>query len=232
MNVIEIFRAFCDMLYPCHCAVCDTALTASERFLCLRCLQEVPLTRLHKKQFNIVEQLFAGKVPIEKASGIFYYSKGSPYDKILYDIKYHNNPELAKYLAELFSAELLNDGFFKGIDYIVPIPLHRKKFAHRGYNQSEYVAAGFSKVSGIPVINALTAVREHATQTHKNAHERYLNTRNLFAVSGSYTIKDKHILIVDDVVTTGSTIESAATALRTITGVRCSVLTLAVAHNW
>lgn len=234
MKWSEITTSIADLFMPRHCAVCSRVLSYGEEHICVECLTDVPLTRLHRVKFNTVEQLFAGKVPVERASGIFYYSKNSPYDNILYDTKYHNVPDLARYVAQTFSLELAGDGFFTGIDAIVPIPLHRLKHAARGYNQSEHVARGFSNTSGIPVLNAIVATREHSTQTRKGAFERWQNTRGIFSLApgAAEAIEGKHILVVDDVITTGATIESAISTMLPVPGTRFSVLTLAVAHHW
>ena len=139
-------------------------------------MSDIPLTHFHKDEFNKAEQLFAGKVPVERATSLFFYSKNNPYASILHDVKYHNIPQMAQWLTAKLTRKLKEDNFFEGIDFIMPIPLHFTKRAERGYNQSEYIAKGISETSGIPVSKALVAKMPHATQTHKGVQERWENT--------------------------------------------------------
>ncbi len=228
----RIISDIADLLLPRACPVCGKVLSAHERYVCSGCMLDLPRTLLHEHQFNTMEQLFAGKTPIERATGYFFYEKDNRYAGILHSIKYYNNPKLGQWLAAKFATELLQSGFFDGIDMIIPIPLHRSKLALRGYNQSEYIARGISEATGIPVATDIVkAVKPHATQTRKGIYERYLNTRGIFGISHPERLEGKHILIVDDVVTTGATIMSCAELLNSsIHSITLSAATLAVAR--
>lgn len=227
-------NAALDVLMPRLCPVCGHTLMTDERHLCRRCLMELPLTRLHTIKFNTVEQLFAGKVPVEHATGYFWYEKGSAYASVLHDIKYHNCPDMGTFLARRAGEELLQCGFYGDVDAVVPVPLHRHKLAQRGYNQSWFIAQGLAQALGVPVAEAVKAVREHSTQTHKTAEERLRNTEGLYAANRRVmkTLPaDAHILLVDDVVTTGATLMACAQALLSdYPGVKISVFTLSVAR--
>ena len=193
-------------------------------------MSDIPLTHFHKDEFNKAEQLFAGKVPVERATSLFFYSKNNPYASILHDVKYRNIPQMAQWLTAKLTKKLKDENFFDGIDFIMPIPLHYTKRAERGYNQSEYIAKGISETSGIPVSKALVAKMPHATQTHKGVQERWENTKDIFSVKHPELFEGKHILICDDVITTGSTLVSAAKEIKKIPGTKVSILSLAIAH--
>jgi len=221
-----------DVVMPRNCPVCGKSLDRDESYLCRACRMSVPYTQYETIEFNPMEQLFAGKVPIERATGGFFYEKGSPYASILHDLKYRNMPRLGEWMAAEVARRVMPSGFFEGIDAIVPVPLHRSKLAKRGYNQSECIARGISQVTGIPISLAVDATMAHNTQTHKGAFDRWLNTRGIYAPCERITrrLHDCHLLLVDDVVTTGATLQACAAALQSIPGLTLSIMTLAVAR--
>jgi ComF family protein len=182
--------------------------------------------------FNAMEQHFAGKVPIERATAYFFYEKGSPYASVLHDIKYHSVPGMGRWLAARAVRDMQGSRFFDGIDVVTAVPLHRSKLAHRGYNQSEYLARGIARELNIPYIDTLKAVRPHATQTRKGALERWQNIQDNYALKNNDTARlaGKHILLVDDVITTGATLTVCSSLLKTIPGVTVSLFTLAAAR--
>ncbi|MBR1803398.1 MAG: ComF family protein [Muribaculaceae bacterium] len=229
-SIKQWLQAALDVIMPRTCSVCGAALDADEPWLCRQCMSELPRTHLHEVDSNVMEQLFFGKVRIERATGYFWYEKGSNYARILHDIKYHHAPRMAQWLAARAASEA--PAFFHGIDLITPVPLHDSKLAQRGYNQSLYIARGISQVTGAPIIEAVTAVREHSTQTRKGAYERWQNIQGAYALDSRLAsqIQGKHILLIDDVVTTGSTLEACAHALHSAGNVTVSLFTLAVAR--
>lgn len=231
-TIRQWLSAAADMALPRVCPVCRQALESDETWLCRRCLSELPRTRYEEADFNTMEQHFAGKVPIERATAYFFYEKGSPYASILHDIKYHSVPKMGQMLAGRAVSDMAASGFFAGIDVVTAVPLHRTKLAHRGYNQSEYLARGIAEALSIPYVEALKAVRPHSTQTHKGAMERWLNIQGNYALrdSSARQLHGKHILLVDDVITTGSTLTVCATALKAITNAKVSIFTLAAAR--
>jgi len=230
-KIKQWLQAAADVAMPRECPVCRKALDSDEQWLCRKCLAQLPRTRYEEVEFNPMEQLFAGKVPIERATAYFYYEKGAPYSTILHDVKYHNLPAMGRWLAARAVHDMATSGFFDGLDAVTAVPLHRSKLARRGYNQSEHLARGIADALGIPYVELLKAVRPHATQTHKGAMERWLN------IQGNYALRDngkqlagKHILLVDDVVTTGSTLTVCATLLKSIPGTQVSIFTLSAAR--
>ena len=230
-KISQWLKAAADVALPRVCPVCGKALDADEQWLCRKCLAGLPRTRYENTPFNAMEQLFAGKVPVERATAYFFYEKGSPYATILHDIKYRGIPAMGRWLTAHAVTDMAASGFFDGIDLVTAVPLHRSKLAHRGYNQSEHLARGIADALCIPYVEALKAVRPHATQTHKGALERWQNIQGNYALNQKKAdlLAGKHILLVDDVVTTGSTLTVCATELLKITGAQISIFTLAAA---
>ena len=230
-TIKQWLSATADVAMPRVCPVCGKALDNDEQWLCRKCLAALPRTRYEETDFNTMEQHFAGKVPIERATAYFFYEKGSPYASILHDIKYHSLPKMGYWLASRAVTEMAGSHFFEGIDVVTAVPLHRSKLAHRGYNQSEYLARGIADRLGIPYVEALNAVKPHSTQTHKGALERWQNIQGNYALKNDAShLSGKHILLVDDVITTGSTLTVCASLLKSIPGATISLFTLAAAR--
>ena len=233
MKIKELITSAAGVFMPRNCSVCGKPLSLDERFLCRKCLLEMPRTHYEEIDFNPFDQLMAGKVPIERCASYFFYQKNDPYASILHDIKYHNMPTMGRWLTEHAAREMKDSHFFYNIDAIVPVPLHYTKLASRGYNQSQYLAQGISRATGCPVIKALKAVKDHSTQTHKDAVERQKNIEGTIAINQRQcsNLDGKHLLIVDDVVTTGSTLLACATTLKSaLPNVKLSLFTLAAAQ--
>ena len=230
-TIKQWLSAAADVVLPRVCPVCGQSLGSDERWLCRKCLAELPRTRYEEVTFNTMEQHFAGKVPIERATAYFFYEKGSPYASILHDIKYRSVPKMGYWLAARAVRDMEGSGFFEAIDMVTAVPLHRSKLAKRGYNQSEYLARGLADALDIPYIEALKAILPHSTQTHKGALERWQNIQGNFALNKhTDQLEGKHILLVDDVVTTGSTLTACAMLLKSIPEVKVSLFTLAAAR--
>ncbi len=230
-TIKQWLSAAADIAMPRVCPVCGKALDNDEQWLCRKCLAALPRTRYEETDFNTMEQHFAGKVPIERATAYFFYEKGSPYASILHDIKYHSLPKMGYWLTSRAVTEMAGSHFFEGIDVVTAVPLHRSKLAHRGYNQSEYLARGIADRLGIPYVEALNAVKPHSTQTHKGALERWQNIQGNYALKNDAShLSGKHILLVDDVITTGSTLTVCASLLKSIPGATISLFTLAAAR--
>lgn len=225
--IIDFFHLF----FPKTCVVCGGALGEKDHYLCVSCHAHLPRTGYYLEEDNDVARLFWGKVSLIHAASYFYYSKGSDYCRILYRLKYHYCKEIGEVMGRCMAAEMQNSMFFEGIDLIVPVPLHKKKQRLRGYNQCEWIAKGVSAVTGIPVnTSGLVRIVDNSTQTKKSAHERWENVQNIFSVVPSAEFANKHILLIDDVLTTGATLYACAAILKELEGVEVSILTLAVAR--
>ena len=224
------FVDFFNLLFPNLCIVCHENLLRNEHQICYECLNKVPKTNYHLQSNNPIEKRFWGKVPIQSATAFFFFQKGSPFQKLLHALKYKGNKEIAEVLGKYAAADLLDSPIFSTVDVIVPVPLHPKKYKKRGYNQSEYIANGLSLVLGKPQdTTTLQRVRENTTQTKKGVYERFENTEGIFELMNINTFLGKHVLIVDDVLTTGSTIEACVRTLLITENIKVSIFCLAVA---
>lgn len=219
-----------DLILPRYCTVCGGILSPGEQDICLNCLYQLP--RVESTRMQEIEKLFWGIIPVERAASYIYYRKGSPYNNLLHKIKYKNRPEIATRLAIAAARELQESGFFEGIDAIVPLPLSKKKERKRGYNQCDYIAEGLSRVSGIPVRKGyVERTKANETQTHKSKEERWSNVEGIFSVTKPWVLEGLHILLVDDVLTTGATIASCANSITALPDTRVSLFTLAYSCN-
>ena len=175
----------------------------------------MPRTNYHLREDNSVERMFWGKIPLERGTSFFYYHKGSDFRHILHQLKYGGRKDLGEIMGRFMAAELAATGFFRGIDVIIPVPLHPRKQKLRGYNQSECIARGVSAVTGIPIdVSSVLRRRHTETQTRKSAYERWENVDGIFLLRYPERFVGKHILIVDDVLTTGATTTACADALK------------------
>lgn len=204
MNILTDLKRF---FFPRQCVVCGAPLSA-EACVCLACDAALPLGRTGSTPGNPVEQIFWGRFPLQRASSVYLYSKGSDVALILYAMKYHGRRKLCTQMGRRMAEELSDTGFFAGIDCLVPVPLHPSRLRQRGYNQSEELARGLSAKTSIPVVaDALERTRDNATQTHKSGFGRWEDSDNLFRpTEAARRLKGKHILLTDDVLTTGATL--------------------------
>ena len=219
------------MVYPRLCEVCGRPLVAGERHICLHCRLSMPLARISDFNFNELHRRMAAPgVPVCRAASMFIYTRGGDYARLIHAAKYYGRPSVARYLAREFASSLLPAGFFDGITVIVPVPVHFGKRLRRGFNQTEYIARGIADVTALPVsLRLLSMTRGHSTQTHKSVFQRWLNTIDVYTADPDAVSPGSHILLVDDVMTTGATMLSCAGAvLRACPSVRISVLTLAL----
>lgn len=225
------FLSFIHLFFPRQCVVCGCALQEGEEGICMKCNMEMPRTNFHLHQDNPVERLFWGKMPLERATSYFYYHKGSDFRYILHKLKYEGRKDLGEIMGRFMAAELASTDFFKDIDVIIPVPLHPRKQKSRGYNQSECIATGISAFTGISVDTTSVVRKKHTdTQTRKSAYERWENVDGIFCLHHPERFKNKHILLIDDVLTTGATTTACADAFAGVEGIRISILTLAVAE--
>lgn len=207
-------------------------MSPGEEVLCVRCQADLPRVRTVSFEENDIARIFWGLVPIEKGISFFHYTLHSPHSRILFELKYHNHPEVGKTMGRMMAEELKATNFFNGIDLIVPIPLSRKKERQRGYNQSDWIAWGISEATGIPTdTTSVVRTKSNPSQTTLDHRQRRENVRDIFAVRHPGNLEGRHILLVDDVITTGATMLSCAEAIARACRVRFSVLSLAWAGH-
>lgn len=221
---------FISLIYPRICICCGNSLWKHERLICNACHFRLPRTQFHLEQDNPVSRVFYGRVRVESAAAYLLFNKGNKVQRIIHQLKYKGRKDVGIWLGEEYGRILRDSGFFSGIDLIIPVPLHKKKLMQRGYNQSDQFAIGLSKALKVPVENKLLVrTRATATQTRKGRYERWKNVEDLFTLVRPEQISGAHILLVDDVITTGATLESCIMALSSSSGVRISVAAIAAA---
>lgn len=219
-----------DLIFPRTCVVCGELLSPQEKDICINCLSTLP--KIEKIHLDEIEKSFWGKVEIERATSFMYYHKNSPYNNLIHCLKYKNRPDTGDRLAFLAAKEIAESGFFDDIDAIVPLPLSKRKMRQRGYNQCDYIAKGLSRATGIPVIkNAVKRLKSNETQTHKSRDERWQNVEGIFALSDATLLEGKHILLIDDILTTGATLASCAKSIKEGCQCKISIFTLAYTYN-
>jgi ComF family protein len=228
--IYDFWDDFLSLLFPRLCYACGNHLLRNEYLICTECYVIIPRTNFHNEENNPVAQLFWGRCLIQKAAAFSYYNKGSRIRNLIHNLKYHGISEIGYELGRIYGLLLKESGFTKDIDIIIPVPLHPSKKRIRGFNQSESISMGISDVSDLPV-ETKSFVRKlvSATQTKKSRYERWTNVEGIFQVVSPAAFIGKHVLLVDDVITTGSTIESCANELLKIENVKVSVVALAFA---
>ncbi len=230
MNTPYWFNDFIDLFYPDSCLGCQAPLVSNESTLCLQCLNELPQTQFHLLKNNAVEQVFIGRCHLQKATSFLYFSKGGIVQSMMHALKYKGRKEVAELLGSLAAQKLLKDGFFDDIDILAPIPLHPKKLALRGFNQSQLIASSMGAVSNIPVSDDNLIRTTHTdSQTKKARFARWLNVESVFELKEPQLLYNKHVLLIDDVITTGATVEACVTKLQSLPHIKVSLFTLGVA---
>ena len=233
MKPISFWHRLLDLISPRLCVVCGHRLSVSEEIICTRCLLHLPRTCFHLNAYeNEMAKLFWGQIPVERATAFFYYEAHADAANIIYELKYKNHPEIGEEVGRMFAKEIKPSGFFDGIDGIVPVPLAKKRLRQRGYNQSEEIARGVAAISDLPVFDqAVRRLFFEGSQTSKGRWDRNENVENVFQLVHADTVRGKHILLIDDVVTTGATIIACAKELCKAGGVRISILSLGLAKS-
>jgi len=229
MNLIQDFTG---LFFPQACYICGNSLFKNENIVCTRCLLHLPETGFHSELNNPVSRVFWGRVPLISATALYYYKKGGSVQQLIHQLKYHGHKEIGIYLGTLLGSEIKNLPQYQNIDCILPIPLHRKKLKKRGFNQAEMIAIGIGQVLQKDVDKA-SVYRNISTdsQTKKSRYSRWENVGEIFKLSTDHGLTGKQILVVDDVITTGATMEGCLQTLLQIDGIQLSAAAIAFAHN-
>jgi ComF family protein len=222
---------FFSLLFPQLCQACSTGLLGHEEVLCTQCLFDLPYTDYHQQPANLVAQQFWGRIPLQAGYALLHFSKGGKVQHLIHQLKYQNMPQIGNKLGYLTGEQLSTQAIYQTLDYIIPVPLHGSKLRKRGYNQSTRFADGIAQAMHVPVAEGnLVRTKATETQTHKSRFSRFENMKEVFAVRYPERFTGKHVLLVDDVVTTGSTLEACALALLKVPGLKVSIATIAYAE--
>ncbi|MCR4808685.1 MAG: ComF family protein [Prevotella sp.] len=222
-----------DVISPRPCVICGERLSANERVICGACHLHLPLTHYEQQPFdNPMARLFWGQFPVERAAALFFYEAQAPVSRIIYDFKYHNRPEVAQNMGIITARQFAAEGFFDGIDALVPMPITWRRRWHRGYNQSHEIARGISEATRIPIYNnVVKRVRFKKSQTKQHAWERLRNVDDAFRLVRPEKISGLHLLLIDDIVTTGATVNACAREIAKANNVRISILSLGLTKS-
>jgi ComF family protein len=221
---------FAGLFVPRICAGCDTPLLHAERCLCLACERDLPLTRFHDDPRNPVEQLFWGRVELQAASAYMRFSRDGKVQGMLHRLKYQHAEDVGRELGRLMARDLMTCERFATVDTYMAVPLHPRKQRRRGYNQSQVLVDGMCEVWPKPSVgNGIVRVVRTPSQTKRGRWDRWLNVKVAFHLPDPESLRDRHVLLVDDVVTTGATIEGCVKALAPVPGIRISLFTAAYA---
>ena len=226
-TVYHYFQDFVALFFPDLCAGCQSSLVKHETALCIQCIYHLPRTNFHLDPQNPIARTFWGRFPFTYAGAFTFFQKGNKVQHIMHQLKYNSNTASGFKMGELYGYELTRTNQWQNLDLIIPIPLHPKKLRQRGYNQSLYIAQGLASVLDIPVsVTALERKRHTSTQTKKSRYDRYENLKDAFEIKNSCEVVGKHILLIDDVITTGATLEACATTLLKLESVQISVASI------
>lgn len=226
MNLLkELFYLF----YPRACITCQNTLVSNEILICLNCRHDLPIICYNNFEKNDISKLFKGKIPIYKAASFLSFTKVGKTKKIIHHLKYKGRQEIGTFIGDWFGKILWDSKQFNEIDYIIPVPLHRKRLRERGYNQLTTFGESLSEQLNIKYLeNILIRTGATKTQTFKKRIERFKNTDTKFVLLNNQIFENKHVLLIDDVVTTGATLEACCKELLKTKGIKISIVTMAI----
>ena len=231
IKLVTLLGDFVALFYPRLCLACDRNLSVKDDVICLFCQYQLPRTDYHQQPDNPLTQRFWGRLRLEGGTALFHFVKGGKVQRLMHRLKYQGNKEIGYHLGLLHGRQLQDSKPFYQADLIVPVPLHPRKKHRRGYNQSAWYARGLSEQMNIPWMgNAMTRHSFTTTQTLKSRHDRFENVLKAFHVHHPDRIRNKNILLVDDILTTGATLEACALKLLEVPGVKVSIAVMAIAE--
>lgn len=226
-----MFHDFVNLLYPTVCHICEAELLKNEQILCTSCIHDLPVTSYHLDNENLVKKLFYGRVKIEKATSLLHFRKKSGVQQLIHDLKYRGHQEIGNYLGKWLGTGLAEIEEYTSIDIVIPVPLHRSRLKERGYNQVEGFGREIAKALDSDYRDdILLKISATKTQTFKDRISRWGKLEETLSIQNTNDLENKHLLIVDDLVTTGATIEACAHKLLEIPGIKLSVATMAITN--
>ncbi len=228
----SLMQDFLSLIYPDCCACCGRDLFRTEECICMLCEAQLPRTNFHDFDDNPIEKKLYGRCNYQAATAFLYFSKKGMVHRMIHELKYNDNSSVGVKMGELFGRSLKKSKRFNDFDFIIPVPLHPKKERQRGYNQALKLVEGMNSVFGVGIsTNHLIRKILNTTQTRKNRWQRWQNVSSIFDIQKPKELENKKVLLVDDVITTGATIEACAQTLETVRGIQLSVACLAVPLN-
>ncbi len=226
-----MFHDLLELLYPRICHACDKALLGGENVVCTQCLHALPVTNFHLEKDNPVEQIFYGRIPLKNATSLLLFDKKGIVQKLIHNLKYKGHEEIGAFLGRWLGSELQAQPEYSTITAVVPVPLHRTRFRKRGYNQVAKFGVEIAKALEVAYIDdVLVKISASRTQTLKKRFARWGSMDETFALHHPEILEGSHILLLDDLVTTGATLEACAQKLLQIPGLKISIATMAVTH--
>ncbi len=231
MKTSPWINGFTHLFFPRTCQACGHVLYSQEEILCTKCLFHLPKTNFHLHENNPVSRVFWGRVELNAATSYLFFSKQGKTQRLMHNLKYRGKKQVGIYLGNKFGKELKKSELYNTVQVVIPVPMHPKKQQKRGYNQSDLIAEGIALAMNAEIqVDNLVKVHNTTSQTKKSRYKRWKNVKHLFQVRNEALLQNKHILIVDDVITTGATIEACAHRLSSIKGITISVASLAYAQ--
>jgi ComF family protein len=224
------FSDLFELFYPNVCLACSEKLLKGEAVLCYACRRELPRSEYWNDAENPMAKRFWGRVDLQGAAALFKFQKDGEVQQLLHQLKYYGRQDAGEMIGKMLGALMLQPGsVIKDVDIIVPVPLHWKRLRSRGFNQCDPIAKGISETIHVPWSgSALVRVQENISQTGKNRFDRWYNVAEIFAVKDAEQLRNKHVLLVDDVMTTGATAEACLQKIAAVEGTRVSFVTAAV----
>lgn len=230
MQLKHVTQSLLQLFFPQTCRGCGSDAVSGQQLLCIQCTQRLPITDFWRHSGNATEKMLAGRIPFLNAASHLFFTQHSLIQELMHQLKYNGCKEIGEYFGKKMGEAILTSGRFEGIDAIIPMPLHKHKLKKRRYNQATILSNGIASVLNCPVLpNIITRISASGSQTNKNRLERWENISGSFQLQDAAAVTGKHLLLVDDVITTGATLEACASVLLKAPDTRISLCTLACA---
>ncbi len=225
---MQFIKDIANLFFPKICLSCNTVLTTQEKVICSFCIFELPKANYSDLNDNPVEKIFYGRIKIESATALFLYAKKGNVQKLIHNLKYFGHQEIGVLIGNILGNEMVTSNRFKNIDYIIPVPLHKNRLKSRGYNQVTKFGEQLSNKIKAPYIKGILIRKSAAkTQSKKVRFDRWKNVKDMFSIQDLSAFENMHVLLIDDIITTGATLEACCNELLKIKGIKISIAVMA-----